>query len=914
MNTFLSLVAHDLYTRTNGDLSHTVVVFPGKRAGLFLNDYLLREAGGKPLFAPKYMSLSDLFGILSDLHVEDPVRLVCMLHDICCRHTKVSEPSDNFYSWGQLLLSDFDDVDKNRVAADTLFCNLKDYRALSSPEEYLTEEQRNVLDHFFGHFGSAGDGAQNSAVKENFLRMWQVMGPVYNEFREKLRSEGMAYDGMLYRDAVETFDENRLTAERYVFVGFNVLNTVEKDLLQSIKATGKALFYWDYDHHYLDNQAQEAGEFLREDIKMFGNALDETAFSEDVHPFDNLHRLPQIDVVSAPTNSAQTSFAHDWIQRHLTDTEKETAVVLADEALLPSMLHAIPSEVKELNVTMGLPMPQTRVYRFLYGLLEAGDNNSDGTDNLQWLMQLSDAIDACGLEMKQAGKENRLQEEEEALYRAHLAVNSLARLVQDGTLKSGRRLLVNLLRRVLDTTTIPFHGEPAQGLQVMGVLETRNLDFRHLLVLSVAEGCLPKPPSETSFIPYSLRKAFGLTTIERQTSVYAYYFYRLIQRAEHVTLVYNNGTDGLTQGIPSRFITQLKVELGETIKIMDVTLVPPGQPADQGKLSIIPTEETHRKLLSRFTGTGKLLSASALNTYLACPFHFAMKYIEGIDYQKEDEAEVSTAQFGTLLHKSAEKAYERLCTHGKVIQRSDLVALAKDGKVIEDIVDSAFRTEYFKLPESDTSVLPYNGVHLINRFAICSMLRQLLLLDAKMAPITYIASEKTMTSALTFPDTFLNDGSKINVRIGGFIDRIDQTKDCTRIVDYKTGGQEDKVKSIEDLFKDGKESMGGKLKYIFQAFCYSWALCREHPEYNNVSPALLYLRRSASDDYDPSLELGDIPVTDFRLQAFDEFDEHLQALVDRIFNSKEPYEQSQSEDSCKYCSLQAFCNRHPKKY
>ena len=899
MKPFLSLVAHDLYTKLQGDLSHTVVVFPGKRAGLFFNQYLLAESGGKPLFAPTYTTLGELFGSLSDLRSDDHIRLVCLLHRHWVQATGRNESIDDFYRWGELLLSDFDDIDKNLVDADNLFLNLSNYKELSS-SDYLTEEQREVLEKFFGGFRQS---ETNSFIRDKFLSIWQAMLPIYHAFRNGLEAEGLAYDGQLFRHAVEHFDPSRLTADKYVFVGFNVLSAVEQRLFDLVAETGKACFYWDYDHYYYDNPFAEAGTFLRQNIRHFGNELDEWSGSDGESLYDNLRRLRRIDIVSAPTNNAQASFAHDWIKANLTSPEQETAVVLADEALIMSLLHALPMDaIGDINVTMGLPMTETTVYPFLRTLVDDDEADTSSTQNaLDWLRGIADAIDGKGLEMKRL--EHRLQEEEEALYRAHLAVNGLIRQVSDGTLTGSRKLLTRLLMTILRGTTIPFHGEPARGLQVMGVLETRGLDFRHLLLLSANEDLLPKSPSEVSFIPFSLRKAFGLTTIERQTAVYAYYFYRMIQRAEEVTLVYNNGTDGMNQMEPSRFITQLEVEFDGEIRHFALQGAEPLVSTADHTIFVAQTPATRKKLAARFSG--RMLSPSALNTYLKCKLRFYFRYVEGLRFDDDDTEDVTPSQFGTLFHRSAELAYKKLTSAGPVVQSRELTALAKDEAAIRRIVDQAFRDSYWKVGANEE--VSYNGIQLINYKAITIYLKQLLLCDARHAPFVYEGGERTIDEPYTVR---CGDGD-LTIRLGGTIDRLDTKDGITRIIDYKTGTKDALVKHVDELFN--KETDKTKKEYVFQAFYYAWLLCRKDGD-RAYSPALFFTRHLGESDYDPVVKLAGKGITDFCSEAFDDFDRGMHALLDEIFNSDVPYTQAERVEACKYCDFCSICGRKQNTY
>ena len=908
MKSFLSNVAKDLYRRCGGDLSHTVVVFPGKRASLFFNQELARISKGEPLFAPTYVTLDELFEQLSDLKLDDPIRLVCLLHQIYCEKTKRNEPIDYFYCWGQKMLADFDDIDKNHVEAKALFCNLDSLKQMSSSEDYLSREQVEVLEHFFGKI------VDDSELKKNFIRIWEVIGDIYSAFRSELMQQGIAYSGMLYRNAIETFVPEKITYERYAFVGFNVLSTVEEELFHLIKNTGKALFYWDYDVYYRDASFHEAGSFIRNNLKKFGNALENLPPIETDHPFDNLRSIQKITIVSAPSDNAQASFVHDWIQENITLPEQETAVVLADEKLLLPVLHALPEEtIKDVNVTMGLPLTQTSVYHFLTELIA---KTSDIEDNCEWLTHISKEIDRYGLLLKK--RETRLQDEEEALYRAHLAVTSLRRIVSEGILVAGRRLLLSLLMQILKGTSIPFHGEPACGLQIMGVLETRNLDFRHILLLSANEGVLPRTPSEVSFIPYNLRKAFGLTTIERQTAVYAYYFYRLLQRAEKVTLVYNNGTDGMIQAAPSRFVAQLAVEWKGAMEYYSMEV--PSSPYYNIKPISIPTDNENRnRIIKRFSpradGKQQILSPTALQDYMACPFKFWLKYVEGLKTDDENTEDVSPAQFGTLFHYSAQEAYEKLTENGSTVRRSDLESMAADKVTIRRIVADAFRKKYFKFDEKQTisdTDLHFDGIHLINFAALERYLRKMLLADALHAPFQYHKSELRVAAEVTT--------GNVRLTLGGYIDRIDQRGDVLRIVDYKTGGNEVGINDINELFNmPGKKQ---KKQKVFQAFYYAWVLCQENLSSNGfrlpsdvaVSPALYYIKNANRTNYDPTLLYKGNPLTDFARQAYDDFDRELRRLLNRIFNQEEPFTQAENDEACKYCDFCYICHRQKKSY
>ena len=609
MKTFLQTVAQDLYSKIGSDLSRTAIVFPNKRASLFFNEYLAAESD-RPLWSPAYVNISELFRQLSPLKSGDPIRLVCELYKVFCEETHSEEPLDDFYFWGELLISDFDDVDKNLVDANRLFCNLQDLKNIMDNYDFLDKEQEEAIQQFFQNFSID----KRTQLKEKFISLWDKLGDIYRHYRKNLSELGIAYEGMMYRHVIEGLDTGLLRYDRYVFVGFNVLNKVETRFFQLLQDAGKAMFYWDYDIFYtrLPHEQQppyvhEAGEFILRNLKLFPNQLPETAFDALRHP-------KKVRFISAPTENAQARYLPEWVRTVMkndaeTSKEKENAIVLCNETLLLPVLHSIPPEVENVNITMGFPLAQTPVYSYISALMElqtTGYRRDTGRYTYEAVLailkhpytrQLSAAAD--DLE-HQLTKDNRFyplpselkkdaflervftpqngiasicryltellrevavvyrQEKDEndifnqlyreSLFKSYTLVNRLLNLIESDGLTLQTDTLKRLMNRLLTSTNIPFHGEPAIGMQVMGVLETRNLDFRNLIMLSLNEGQLPKNGGDSSFIPYNLRKAFGMTTIEHKNSVYAYYFYRLIQRAENITLLYNTASDGLNRG------------------------------------------------------------------------------------------------------------------------------------------------------------------------------------------------------------------------------------------------------------------------------------------------------------------------------------------------------------------------------
>lgn len=952
METFLKLVASDLYNRANGNLARTAVVFPNKRAALFFNEYLAKEAG-KPIWSPAYITISELFRSMSTLEVADPIKLVCELYKVYRQTTNSEETLDNFYFWGELLISDFDDADKNLARTQDLFSNLKELKSLMGDLSYMDKEQEEAIQQFFQNFSIE----RRTVLKERFISLWDVLGDIYTRFKENLKQQGIAYEGMLYREVMETFQTDGLPYETYVFVGFNVLNKVERQLFKALKDADKALFYWDYDEFYLNKTHHEAGVFIKQNLKEFPSPLDASCFNR-------LDSPKEIHYVASPTENAQARYLPQWIRKNLTESEKETAVVLCNESLLQPVLHSLPEDVKHVNITMGFPLSQTPVYSFVLALLELqinGFNPKNGRflfeqviavlkhpytrqqtteaealeksltqDNrfyplpselkkdeflshlftpVSGILPLTDYLLEALQQVAVIYRKDKEKEQDEALnqlyreslFKAYTTFGRIRTLMEEGILNIQPNTFRKLVVRILSTLNIPFHGEPAIGLQVMGVLETRNLDFRHLILLSTNEGQLPKNGGDSSFIPYNLRKAFGMTTIEHKIAVYAYYFYRLLQRAEKVTLMYNNSSDGLNRGEWSRFMLQFLIEWKHPILLQ--TLQAKQSPQGSTAITLPKTPEVMQKMWHRFSleaNKDALLSPSALNCYLDCTLRFYFKYVARLKAPEEVNADIDSATFGSIFHLAAENIYKDLTAHGKVINKETIEALLKHPLKLESYVDNAFKELFFHIPQEEKS--EYNGTQLINSEVIVRYLRQLLKHDYAYAPFTFEASEKDVFEEVSIH----TPNGDLTTRIGGVIDRMDSKDGILRIVDYKTGGSADKSQSIDSLFMRDKNRSG----YIFQTFLYASIMSRLSQQ--RIAPALLYIHRAAGDDYSPIIRIKEDKeveeVLDFSIYE-GKFREKLQELLEEIFHPDIPFTQTDVEDKCAYCDFKAMCRK-----
>ena len=953
MKSFLEYVAADLLRKYGTNLSRIAVVFPNKRAALFLNEHLARLAG-KPIWSPAYITISDLFRSHSQRQVADPIKLVCDLHQCFTQCTGISETLDHFYGWGQLLLSDFDDLDKNMASAAHVFANLRDIHEYDDIS-YLTEEQRTILHHFFSHFSEE----QNTELKRRFLQLWSHIHDIYQCFNAKLQEEGLAYEGALYREVAEREDID-FEYDRYLFIGFNMLQQVEQTLFRRMKQQGKARFYWDYDHYYLNTN--EAGYYIAQYLNDFPNELD----NHDDAIYRNFTRQKTITFISAPTENIQARYISTWLrgENRIADNRR-TAVVLCNENMLQTAIHCIPPEVEKVNITTGYPLSQTPItslvnllinlqtngyvtptgrYRLrqvnhvlrhpyshyiskasksLYEelntkkiyypdavqlsldegltLLFTMDHNNPESFNsalLSWLMAVIRLI-AKNISTETQDPSPLTQE---SLFRMYTLLNRLSDLVENGSLTIDTLTLQRLITQIISTTSIPFHGEPVEGIQMMGVLETRNIDFEHVLLLSCNEGNLPKGLNDTSFIPYSIRKAYGLTTIDHKVAIYAYYFHRLLQRASDITLVYNNSTNDGQRGEMSRFMLQLMVESGHQISLK--TLQAGQSPVPRTRHSIEKDETVMQRLRQRFEND--LLTPTAINRYMRCQLQFFYHYVSDIiEPDNDDEDAIDNRIFGNIFHLAAQLVYEKLKQKSRVVVAEDIEYLLKTEVDIQRAVDEAFKQALFLIKDTARELPQLDGLQIINRAVIIKYIRQLLEIDRRLTPFTILGLEDTVRMKYQVSvgkDTF-------TTTLGGKIDRIDSitTPDGTeqiRVIDYKTGSRRLKaLADVEAIF--AQESLKDHSDYYLQAFLYSHIVRRESKN-KPVAPALLFIQHAGGDDYNPTLCLGREPVNDIATVS-ESYMEKLDGIINDMFNPDISFTPTDDLKRCEHCPYARLC-------
>ena len=896
MKDFLAYVADDMLSKYGNNLSRVAVVFPNKRASLFLNEHLARLAQ-KPIWSPACITISELFRQQSDYQVADPIKLVCDLHKSFCLCTGLQETLDKFYGWGQLLLTDFDDIDKNMADADLVFANLRDIHELDDIS-YLTDEQREMIQRFFSNFSEQ----HNTELKERFLRLWSHFADIYHDYNRRLAEQQLTYEGALYRQVVSShlssLTSHLAPYDHYLFVGFNLLQKVELQLFSELQKAGKAHFYWDFDHYYM--KRHEAGQYIGRYLQQFPNELD----IESTDIYGNFSKQKHITYISAPTEDIQARYVSTWLRENqrLKDGRR-TAIVLCNENLLQTVVHCLPDEIDKVNVTTGYPLSQTpvasliniwfdlqllgRTPRMLRTLQRHPYAKYISDDKLPLLQILR--------EVATNGKEDISDPLfQESLFRAYTLVNRIENLRQSGDLNVDLATLQRLTSQIIQQTSIPFHGEPAEGIQVMGVLETRNLDFDHVLLLSCNEGNIPRGVNDSSFIPHNIRQAYELTTIDNKVTIYAYYFHRLLQRASDVTILYNNSTEDGQRGEMSRFMLQLMVESPHTITRRTLQS---GQSVQ--KWQPVPIEKTPhvmQVLQSQFTTQHSFLSPTAITKYMRCPLQFYYLYVADIQQPEtpDDEQELDNRIFGNIFHEAADIIYHQL---PKYIEKPLLEHLLKSKVEIERAVDEAFHR-----------VIPYapkRGLHLINREVIIHYLRQLISIDLRLAPFTILGLECDVFRPLSPLTSHFSP-----LTIGGRIDRLDLitegNEELIRVVDYKTGSKSPKpLPDVEAIFLP--ENIHEHADYYLQTFVYADIVSRQRPDHK-VSPALLFIQHAGGKDYNPTLTLGREPVRDIAPYST-RFNELLDEKIKEMFSPDVPFIPTDDLRTCSTCPFAQMC-RH----
>ena len=959
MKGFLEEVAADLYARYGEGLSDRAVLFPSRRARLFFVDALGRIAG-RPMWQPEWVTINDLTGEISGLHTGDRVRLITELYKVYSAYH--NEPFDKFYFWGDMLLTDFDTIDKYLIDAQMLFRNISEIKEIEADISYLTPAQLRIL----SFWSSFGEQADLSEEKRCFLAIWKTLGPIYRRFRERLSSLGIAYNGMVQRAAADrirgggfAFPEPR----RYVVAGFNALSECEKRLFGFLATAAETDFYWDYDSYYKDDPEQEAGMFVRSNVAQFPPR------TELRH--DNMRGEKQIVSVAAVSNAVQCKYAAAILaglarRRREEDPGiaagarpalgKETAVVLTDENLLLPLLYALPADIGRVNVTMGFPLRQSLAYTFVERLVELQNHRrrkGDGCTfyhadvagilahpyvaecdaaltrtmheeivrdrrisvDAAWLgrnellkriftpaatwRELSDyMLDVVAAVARQPYEGDDARQRVEFLAVIAEQVTKLRNSLDECDIDLTAEVYTSLLRRHLQTLRIPFEGEPLEGIQIMGILETRNLDFENVIILSMNDDNFPgNHMAQASFIPCNLRAAYELPTPEHHEGVYAYYFYRLIQRAKTVHMLYCSHADDKSTGEPSRYIYQLDYESG-----FDVRKVEVGVDVNLAETAPIevPKDEGVMARLERFVDAQSpaTLSPTAFFRYVACPLRFYFHSIARLEADDEISEEVDAPMFGTILHAAVQTLYARIA--GEAHPGETLRAMIRTGEVAQ-AVEAAINENY--LQDKHATAEDYSGNLLLVKDIVIRYLRGgVMPYDAAHDAFSVSGLEEPVA----YPFRFRAGGRDLEMKFAGIADRIDTLDDgALRVVDYKTGAPHLEFDGVESLFTGtGKQ----RLSNILQTLLYAMMLHRSRG--CDVEPALYYVRNMNRPGYSPQLDDKQTGVKGARYTLYRErFEELLRAQLAELYDTSVPFRQCEDADTCKYCDFNVICKR-----
>lgn len=959
MKPFLYQVASLFYEKWEAEVSRLAFVFPNRRTGLFFQKYL-SEVADTPLFSPTILTINDLFIQLSGKQSADRISMLFTLYDIYIRQSGSTETFDEFLYWGEMLLNDFDDIDKYMANARMLFSNVTDLREIENDFDFLSDEQIAAIRSFWSSFYPRGD----TPNQQQFLAVWQVLYDLYEEFRATLAAEGKGYEGMIFREVVESMERGEspdLPYEQIVFVGLNALSVSEERFLAQLQKREIADFYWDYVSDKVTDPDNKASYFVSRNLKSFPSSM-------KLPPEEKVKT--EIEVIGIPSGIGQAKHVYtllsDWCKEAEMSSEEalRTAVILPDEHLLIPVLNAIPEQIRRINVTMGYPLAGTPVASLIEYILALQKNVRyidrnplfyfrDVLPVLNHRYILSTSPEIISSLVKEITENNKIyishtelgktplleilftpvtgveafsdylikvleelnkvmsalsdEEEEDATLRTNdleqefifhyfTTVNRMKEVMKDARIEMKIDTFFRLLKRVTDTITIPFHGEPLSGLQIMGVLETRALDFDRLIILSMNEGIFPQRKAANSFIPYNLRRGFGLPTYEHQDSVWAYHFYRLIERASHVSLLYDTRSNGLQTGEVSRFVHQLHYHY--EVPMRDKLVVYNVSSSKTPPLAVPKREDIMRRLDAYRKGGSKAISASAINTYLDCPLKFYFSVVEGIREEEEVSETIESDVFGSILHKVMEELYKPF--QGKMVTVDLLKAIRKDTALLTGAIARAFASEFFKTEV----VRSLTGQNYLIGEMIRKYVEKILERDGKLTPFVYIESERKINGLIS-----LSDHSEI--RLKGFIDRVDEVRDAIRIIDYKSGSGTTTFSSIESLFNKEEKD---RAKAVMQVFMYCWMYAHlTENKGKTIQPGIYYVRSLFSDPFDPSvyhrIERGKSEkVEDFSGYA-QAFEEGLRGCLDEIFNPEIPFTQTPTGKACSYCPFKGICGK-----
>ncbi len=950
---FLNAIASYYFQRFKTDLSKYCFVFPSQRAGIFFTNHL-RQNIETPTWAPKIITVNDLFASLSSSVVADNITLLFTLHQVYVKVTGKDVSFEEFLPWGEMLLNDFDDIDKYLVSVEQLFSNLVSLKELDDDYSHLNERQREAISTFWSSFKTK----KRSEHQDYFLETWKQIPKVYKEYKKVLQNDGLAYEGLVYRMIADDLSSgNNLDIEwdKVIFVGLNALTPAERKLMKHLQKRNMADFLWDYSPWMIHDDSKEIkqkkrgpGLFIEDNLFQFPQPKDFTL------PLNN--DGPEITITAVANPTEQLKSVHHFLEQEYVDNMK-TAVVLADETLLMPVLHGIPPKVDKVNVTMGYPLNNTPAFGLIKLLLDLQQQVRSGKDGQEWMYHRhvlpllqhqyfsllaeeesrdlhkklvrnnSIFIQAADLQtnelfsniFKKVNTGNELANylisilskvynllelkedkvlEKEFIFALHKSIVRLQDLLeQNSQADIDIKTWVRLFKKLAEFQTVPFRGEPLAGLQVMGILETRALDFDKLIILDLNEGTFPRTSAPNTFIPATLRAGFELPTIEFQDAIFSYYFFRLIHRAKQVELLYSTGAQGLKSNEMSRYLYQLKYEFDAKLEMKtssgDVSLLNP-------PIVAAPKNEDVMKALSVFySDSDKLLSPSALSVYIECPMRFYYQKVAMVKEPDEITEEADARIFGLIFHDAVEHLYKGF--KGKEVNESDIDYWLKNTSIIDLLIKEGFSKYIMDYDKGKKSFADIQGKNVMVFEVIKRYLLQFLKLEKGHAPFTIIDLEQDVK--LNF-----STSNGLEVKIGGIIDRLESKDGIVNVTDYKTGKGEASVNSIEDLFNPEKHK---KNKAIFQTLLYALILDETIEQSSSKQPSVIWVRDVFKANYDTKLYLKEkrnkIPILLENVK--EEFVEGVDKLINEIYSEDIPFQGTEDLDKCRYCPYKVLCGR-----
>jgi hypothetical protein len=931
------------------------VVFPNRRSGLFFRQQLSRMID-RPRWSPAALSIVDFIRSLSPLQPAERLELVLRLYRIFNQIQGKRESFDRFWYWGETLLRDFDEIDKFLVPADKLFVNLADLKRLEESIDYLTEEQKNLISGFWKSF----DG-RPSEQQSNFTAVWDLLLPVYEKFRDGLLAEGLAYDGLLYRRVAEDL-KGGLTANPYrhiIFAGFNALSTSEEHIITWFVEHAGARVFWEADDYYLNDERQEAGMFLRELRRR--NRVLEATFKPSYGSFTEGLAEKRIEVIAAPQRTGQAQLLAGVLQETVRQFpgalgDARSAVVLPDEKLLYPVLNAMPPEVSAMNITMGYPLSSTLAFGWLSALIDFQLHplhrhgryhyrpvmallnhpfiqglDPEGTGQLLKSITEKNKVYVSGAEIAKAGEglagmfrratgpeellrylqhqldaaAGRVEDplEQEYLHQFHLLLNQLARRIGDLMAVLEGRAFLRLFRQMIQQFKLPFEGEPLAGLQVMGLLETRNLDFEHVFVLSMNEGVFPASEHKISYLPPAIRKAYGLPTVHHRDAMHAYVFYNLLRPARNIFLFYNAVDDQGQPGELSRFVRQLGAETAAPIRYRSVhwdIRIPPAREIviekDSGVMARL------MRFVRRSGSPEKYLTPSAINQYLDCSLRFYYQQVLDLREQDEVQEEMDALLLGNIFHSVMEQAYLPVLASGGQLT-ADRIGEIIAG--IDPLIDAAYARHF---GQDEGGAYNFSGLQAVSRFVVHKTALQVLEMDRTEAPFEIVGLEAGIRQGYVAELMVPVNGEILPVGLKGVLDRIDRSAGRVRVLDYKTGKDLRKFDSLPSLFdRDDKN----RNKAVLQALCYGLLYRSKHPEEAaRLELGLFNLKEVFREDFTYLLVDGDKNLLRDARPLLPGFQEKLQEFLAGLFDARAPFSQTDDVEKCRFCSFAALCRRN----